>query len=260
MEPTLEFIINLSKGAGNILRAGYGKEHHIVLKGPVDLVTEIDRQAEDFIIHKIREAFSDHSIIAEESGKLEGKKEKRWFIDPLDGTSNYSRGLPMFAVSIAYAEKGEMRLACVYDPLRDECFYAEKGGGAWLNGKSIHVSTIEVLINAMLVTGFPYDIHKKNNNLVNFTNIIREVHTVRRLGSAALDLVYVAVGRLDAYWEIDIYPWDIAAGTLIIEEAGGLVTTIHGDPIYMRPPYDIIASNGILHNKLLPFFEDTPQE
>lgn len=260
MEPTLEFIIKLSKGAGDILRAGYGKEHHIVFKGPVDLVTEIDRQAEDFIIHKIRKAFPDHSIIAEESGKLEGEIEKRWFIDPLDGTSNYSRGLPLFAVSIAYAEKGEMRLACVYDPLRDECFYAEKGGGAWLNGKSIHVSTIEVLINAMLVTGFPYDIHKKNNNLDNFTNIIREVHTVRRLGSAALDLVYVAVGRLDAYWEIDIYPWDIAAGTLIIEEAGGLVTTIHGDPIYMRPPYDIIASNGILHNKLLAFFEDTPQE
>jgi myo-inositol-1(or 4)-monophosphatase len=166
----------------------------------------------------------------------------------------------MFAVSIAYAEKGEMRLACVYDPLRDECFYAEKGGGAWLNGKAIHVSTTEVLINAMLVTGFPYDIHKKNNNLDNFTNIIREVHTVRRLGSAALDLVYVAAGRLDGYWEIDICPWDIAAGTLVIEEAGGMVTTIHGDPIYMRPPYDLIASNGILHDKLLPFFEHAPQE
>jgi len=260
MKPTLEFIINLAKGAGEILRAGYGKEHIINFKGPIDMVTEIDRQAEDFIVHKIREAFPGHSILTEESGELDGEKEKRWFIDPVDGTSNYARGLQMFAVSIAYAEKGEMRLACVYDPLRDECFYAEKGGGAWLNGKAIHVSTTEVLINAMLVTGFPYDIHKKNNNIDNFTNIIREVHTVRRLGSAALDLVYVAAGRLDGYWEIDICPWDIAAGTLIIEEAGGMVTTIHGNPFYMRPPYDLIASNGILHNKLLPFFKHAPQE
>jgi myo-inositol-1(or 4)-monophosphatase len=260
MEPNTEFIINLAKGAGEILRAGYGKEHQIDFKGPVDLVTEIDRQAEDFIVHKIREAFPSHSIIAEEGGELDGEKEMRWFIDPIDGTSNYARGLPMFAVSIAYAKKGEMRLACVYDPLRDECFYAEKGGGAWLNRKAIHVSTTEELINAMLVTGFPYDIHKKDNNLDNFTNIIREVHTVRRLGSAALDLVYVAAGRLDGYWEIGICPWDIAAGTLVVEEAGGMVTTIHGNPIYMRPPYDIVASNRILHNKLLHFFEHTLQE
>ncbi|MCD6576875.1 MAG: inositol monophosphatase, partial [Anaerolineaceae bacterium] len=200
MEPTLEFITNLTKGAGSILRTGYRKKHHIKHKGPIDLVTEIDRRAEDFIIHKVKEAFPTHSIIAEESGKHNGDKDKCWFIDPVDGTSNYSRGLPIFAVSIAYAEKGKMRLACVYDPLRNECFYAEKGGGAWLNEKVIHVSTTETLIDTMLVTGFPYNINKKNNNLVNFTNIIQKVHTVRRLGAASLDLVYVAAGRLDGYW------------------------------------------------------------
>jgi len=258
MEPSQEFIINLAKGAGEILRAGYGKEHSIKFKGPIDMVTEIDRKAEDYIVQRIRGAFPGHSIIAEESGKLDGDKKNRWFIDPVDGTSNYARGLPMFSVSIAYAEDGEMRLACVYDPLRDECFHAERGSGSWLNGKAIHVSTTEELLNAMLVTGFPYDIHKKNNNLDHFANIVREVHTVRRLGSAALDLVYVASGRLDGYWEIDISSWDIAAGTLIVEEAGGVVTTIHGDSSYMRPPYDIIASNGCLHDKLLPFFEHAP--
>ncbi|MDO9546197.1 MAG: inositol monophosphatase family protein [Pelolinea sp.] len=258
MTPTKDFIVALSKGAGDILREGYGKKHQIDHKGPIDLVTEIDRRAEDYIVKIIRESFPTHSIIAEESGVLDGEKEKRWYIDPVDGTSNYASGLPMFAVSIAFAENDLMRLACVYEPLRDECFFAEKGAGAWLNDKPIHVSTTNSLINAMLVTGFPYDVLKKNNNIDHFSNIIREVHTVRRLGSAALDLVYVAAGRLDAYWEIDISPWDIAAGTLIVEEAGGIVTTIHNDPIYMRPPYDVIASNGELHNKLLAFFKDAP--
>ena len=249
MKQTIEFITNLAKGAGEILRAGYGEVHQIDYKGPINLVTEVDKQAEDYIVSKIREPFPSHSIIAEESGKLDGEKEKRWFIDPVDGTSNYARGLPLFATSIAYAEKGEMRLGCIYDPMRDECFYAEKGSGAWLNGKTIHVSNTKELINAMLVTGFPYDIHKKENNINHFSNIIREVHTLRRLGSAAIDLVYVAAGRLDGYWEIDISPWDIAAGTLIIEEAGGTVTTTNGNSVYMRPPYDLIASNGILHDR-----------
>lgn len=258
MKPTIEFITNLAKGAGEILRAGYGEIHRIDFKGPIDMVTEIDCEAEEYIVSKIKDAFPSHSIIAEESGKTDGKKENRWFIDPVDGTSNYARGLPIFASSIAYAEKSKMQLGCVYDPIRDECFYAEKGEGAWLNGEAIHVSGTRELINAMLVTGFPYDIHKKENNINHFSNIIREVHTLRRLGSAALDLVYVAAGRLDGYWEIDICPWDIAAGTLIVEEAGGMVTTIHGDPVYMRPPYDLIVSNGILHDKLLRFFKHSP--
>ena len=256
MTPTKDFIVDLSKGAGDILREGYGKKHQIDHKGPIDLVTEIDRKTEDYIVKRIRKRFPTHSIIAEEGGALEGEKEKRWYIDPVDGTSNYASGLPMFAVSIAYSENDKMRLGCVYEPLRDECFFAEKDAGAWLNDNPIHVSAKNSLIDALLVTGFPYDVDKKNNNIEYFANIIREVHTIRRLGSAALDLVYVAAGRLDAYWEVEIGPWDIAAGSLIVEEAGGKVTTIHNDPIYMRPPYDVLASNGNLHNKLLPFFKD----
>jgi myo-inositol-1(or 4)-monophosphatase len=258
MTPTKNFVINLSKGAGNILREGYGKKHQIDYKGPIDLVTEIDKQSEDYIVKKIRERFPSHSIIAEESGTHEGSKGNRWFIDPVDGTSNYAHGLPMFAVSIAYEENDEMRFGCIYEPLRDECFFAEKGAGAILNEKPIHVTSTSSLIKSMLVTGFPYDIQKKNDNIEHFSNILREVHSIRRLGSAALDLAYVAAGRLDAYWEIEIYPWDIAAGTLLVEEAGGNVTTYHNEPIYMRPPYDVIASNGVIHNDLLTFFKDAP--
>jgi len=148
----------------------------------------------------------------------------------------------------------------VYDPIRDECFSAERGKGAHLNGDPIHVSSTKELIDAMLVTGFPYDIHKRENNLELFVDIIKEVHSVRRLGSAALDLAYVANGRLDGYWEIGIEPWDIAAGALIVREAGGSVTTTHDDQDFMKPPYDIIASNGCIHDKLLPFFKAKDRE
>ena len=258
MNPTKDFIIELSKGAGSILRDGYGKKHQVKHKGPIDLVTEVDRKSEDFVVNKIKESFPTHSIIAEESGAHEGEQGNLWFIDPLDGTSNYASGLPIFAVSIAYAVDGVMRLACIYDPSRDHCFFAEKGAGAWLNDEPIHVSTTDSLLNSIMVTGFPYDVHKKNNNLDIFGAILQKVHAVRRLGSAALDLAYVAAGWMDAYWEIDISSWDIAAGTLIVEEAGGIVTTIHNDPNYMRPPYDIIASNGNLHEDLLTFFKNSP--
>lgn len=260
MEPTLQYIIELIKGAGDILNEGYGKTHTVDHKGPIDLVTEIDRKSEAFIVGHIKADFPSHSIIAEEGGKYAGAKGNRWFIDPVDGTSNYSRGLPMFSVSIAYAEKGALKLGCVYDPLRDECFSAEKGKGAHLNGESIHVSRTKELIDAMLVTGFPYDIHKRENNLDLFVDIIKEVHSVRRLGSAALDLAYVANGRLDGYWEIGIEPWDIAAGALIVREAGGSVTTTHDDQDFMKPPYDILASNGGIHDKLLPFFTAKDRE
>lgn len=255
MEPSLEFVKKLSRQAGMILKEGYGKEHTVEYKGPIDLVTEIDRKSEDFLVSEIQKTFPDHSIITEESGKYAGQKGKRWFIDPVDGTSNYSRGVPLFSVSIAYAENGEMKIGCVYDPLRDECFNAEKGQGAFLNETPIQVSETDTLINAMLVTGFPYDMTQGDNNIQHFTDISMQVHSVRRLGSAALDLVYVAAGRLDGYWEIGIEAWDIAAGTLIIEEAGGKVTTTKGAADYMRPPYDVLTTNGILHEKLLKFFE-----
>ena len=255
MKLSLEFITTLARGAGNILCENINNEHILDYKGPTNIVTEVDKKSEDFIVGEILKSFPGHSIVAEEGGKTTGEQGNYWYIDPIDGTSNYSRGLPMFCVSIAYAEDSQMKFGCVYDPVRKEFFTAEKGRGAWLNGKPIQVSKTNKLIDAMLVTGFPYDIHQKNNNLDHFNEIIKEVHTVRRLGSAALDLAYVAMGRLDGYWEIGIGPWDIAAGALIVEEAGGRVTTLQGKIDYMVPPYAALASNGLLHDRLLGFFK-----
>ncbi len=255
MEVSLDFVTGLSKDAGCILREGINDVHTLDYKGPTNIVTEIDKKAEDFIVSEIRKHFPNHTIIAEEGGKTQGDRGKYWYIDPVDGTSNYSRGLPLFAVSIGYEENGIMRYGCVYDPMRDESFFAERGRGAWLNKEKIGVSKTNRLIDAMLVTGFPYNIHQKNNNLDHFSALIKEVHVVRRLGSAALDQVYVAAGRLDGYWEIGVESWDIAAGTLIVEEAGGKITTLTGADNYMLPPYAILASNGILHEKLLAFFK-----
>jgi myo-inositol-1(or 4)-monophosphatase len=251
MQPNIDFLITLSKEAGEILKQGYGKEHQISYKGPINVVTEVDRKSEDMLIKRILDSFPDHSIVAEESGLLEGKNDHRWFIDPVDGTSNYAKGFPIFCVSIGYAYKGKMTLAAIYDPIRDESFYAERGAGAWLNGEKIHVSQTDKLIDSMLVTGFPYDMEQKENNLAHFVHLSHKVQTIRRLGSAVLDQAYVACGRLDGYWEIDISAWDIAAGTLLVEEAGGIVTTVKGDKDYFKPPFDIVAANPNLHPKLL---------
>ncbi len=257
MQPKVDFLVALSKEAGEILKQGYGKEHQITYKGPINVVTEVDRQSEDMLIERILGAFPDHSIIAEESGFFEGKNDHCWFIDPVDGTSNYAKGFPMFCVSIGYAYKGKMALAAVYDPIRDESYSAERRAGAYLNGEPIRVSTTDKLINSMLVTGFPYDMKQKENNLNHFARLSHKVQTIRRLGSAVLDQAYVASGRLDGYWEIGINAWDIAAGTLLIEEAGGIITTVKGDKDYFKPPFDIVAANPALHPKLLSLLNET---
>jgi len=251
MKPNIEFLISLSKEAGEILKEGFGKPHQVSYKGPINPVTEIDHQSEDLLVERIRDKFPDHSIVTEESGFLDGEEGHRWFIDPVDGTSNYAKGFPIFCVSIGYSYHGKMALAAVYDPLRDECFYAERGQGAWLNGERIHVAATDQLIDSMLVTGFPYDMEQKENNLSHFVRISHLVQTIRRLGSAVLDQANVASGRLDGYWEIGVNAWDIAAGTLLVEEAGGLVTTTKGEPDYFKPPFDVIAANPALHAKLL---------
>ncbi len=256
MLPTIDFLIELSMEAGEILKEGLGKEHRVTYKGPINIVTEIDRKSEDLLVGRIRAAFPQHSIVAEESGFLDGQNEHRWFIDPVDGTSNYAKGFPMFCVSIGYAYKGKMRLAAAYDPVRDECFSAERGQGAWLNGSRMHVTNTNRLIDSMLVTGFPYDMEQKENNLNHFINLSRKVQTIRRLGSAVLDQAYVAAGRLDGYWEIGVSAWDIAAGTLLIEEAGGLVTTVKGDPDFFKPPFDVLAANPALHPQLLALLNE----
>lgn len=252
MTPTLNQIVDWARAAGAILRSGLNDEHQITNKGEIDLVTEMDHLSEDYLLGQVRAHFPEHAIVSEEAGSFAGTGTACWYIDPLDGTLNYAHGVPIFAVSIAYAEQGQIRLGVVYDPMQDECFSAERGRGAWLNGKPIHVGTQNDLGQAFLVTGFPYDVRQAAfNNIELFGRLMLRAQSVRRLGSAALDLGYIAAGRFDGYWEIRLKPWDLAAGALIVEEAGGLVTAFDGSPDYLQPPYGIIVSNPTLHPALL---------
>jgi myo-inositol-1(or 4)-monophosphatase len=252
MEPKLTDLEDLARRAGDILRGGYAREHIVDHKGVIDLVTEIDHQSEAFILGEIRERFPGHAILAEESGISEGFKDQQWFVDPLDGTVNYAHNIPIFCVSIAYAHNGQTQLGLVYDPMRDECFSAERGRGAWLNGAPIRVSSVTELVDGLLVTGFPYDTwNTSDDNFDNFTRFAKMTQGVRRLGSAALDLAYVACGRFDGFWEISLAPWDVAAGGLIAAEAGALVTNVDGGPDYIHKPLSILAATPGLHPLML---------
>jgi myo-inositol-1(or 4)-monophosphatase len=242
MTPTLTDLETLARRAGDILRAGYGRRPQIQYKGVIDLVTDVDHQSEDFLLSEIQQRFPEHSIQTEESGSISGQDCCVWYIDPMDGTVNFAHGLPFFAVSIGYAEGGKLHLGAVYDPLRDEMFIAERGHGAWLNGQPIHASAVDDLDHSLLVTGFPYDIRTHpENNLDLFNRFMLLSQGVRRLGSAALDLCYVAAGRLDGFWEVRLKHWDVAAGGLIAEEAGAAVSDIRGGVDYLSPPSSILA-------------------
>ena len=221
-------------------------------KGIIDLVTEVDRQSEAFLLGEIRRSFPAHRILAEESGSLVGDDCCIWYVDPLDGTINYAHDIPFFSVSLAFEMEGEMRLGVVYDPLRDECFSAERGMGAWLNGTPIRVSETQDLLHSLLITGFPYDIRENpDNNLDHYARLNLLTLGVRRLGSAALDLAYVACGRLDGFWELRLSPWDVAAGGLIAHEAGATVTEMHGNPNYLGDPQSILAANARIYPLML---------
>ena len=217
----------------------------------------MDQRSEAHILAQIRSKFPDHSILSEESGDHDGLPEHCWIVDPLDGTTNYAHGLPIFAVSIAYQHRGEITLAVVYDPMRDECFSAERGQGAWMNGEQIEVSTCPSLDISLLVTGFPYNIRSNHDtNLPYFAEFATKSQAVRRLGSAALDLCYVASGRLDGYWELRLSAWDVAAGMLIVREAGGMITDLDGGPNPLKPPYALITANPVLHPQMLAVIQD----
>jgi len=258
MEPTLSEIITWAKEAGQILKNGYGQIHQVTNKSAIDLVTEIDQQSEDFLTARILQKYPHHSIMGEENGMLNGSTvEMIWYIDPLDGTSNYVHGLPIFSVSIAFARAGKIQLGVVYDPILDECFSAQRGGGAFLNGNPIRTSQVEDLLNAMLVTGFPYDVHQTRTNIPEFTNFVLSAQAVRRLGSAALDICYVANGRLDGFWEFKLKPWDVAAGILILEEAGGIVSHLDGSAIELTPYLNMVSANPKLHAKMLDVLAKT---
>jgi myo-inositol-1(or 4)-monophosphatase len=252
MGPTLSDIEHLAREAGAILRAGYNKEHQVNYKGVIDLVTEVDHQSEAFLIGEIRNHFHDHHILAEESGIIQGSDEHIWYVDPLDGTVNYAHHIPIFCVSIAYVSRGALELGAVYDPMRDEMFCAERGKGAALNGKPLHVSTVMELQKSLLVTGFPYDAwNTKHDNFANFVHFAKRTQGVRRLGSAALDLCYVAAGRFDGFWELSLKPWDVAAGGLICREAGARVTNVDGHEDFISPPQSVVASAPGIHETLL---------
>lgn len=252
MQPTLQEIEDLASRAGEILRAGLGKQHHIEFKGEIDLVTEIDHLSEDLILGEIASRFPEHRVFSEESGERQGSADDIWYVDPLDGTLNYSHGLPFFCVSIGYAHKGHLALAVVYDPIAEELYTAERGKGAYLNGAPIHTSQTADLKSSLLVTGFPYDAWTNPvNNFAEFERFSRRSQGVRRLGSAALDLCYVAAGRLDGFWEIRLNAWDVAGGALIALEAGAKVTNVRGGEDFISKPQSVLAANPVLHDKML---------
>jgi len=252
MQLTLSYVENLARQAGEILRGGYSKEHEVNFKGVIDLVTEVDHQSEAYLLGEVQRDFPDHHIFSEESGIIEGNDDHIWYIDPLDGTVNYAHHIPLFSVSIAYAYKGKLTLGAVYDPMRDEMFLAERGKGATLNGKPIHASSATELQKSLLVTGFPYDAwNTEQDNFANFVKFAKLSQGVRRLGSAALDLSYVASGRFDGFWELALKPWDVAAGGLICEEAGASITNVNGTGDYISPPQSVLATTPGIHARML---------
>lgn len=246
MKPTLSDIERLAREAGAILRDGYNQDHTVHYKGEIDLVTETDHASEAFLLGEINAHFPDSHILAEESGETAGGNGDTWYIDPLDGTVNYAHHIPIFSVSIGFASKGVLTLAAVYDPMRDEMFTAERGAGAFLNGKKLLVSNVAELGKSLLVTGFPYDTwNTELDNFKYFERLAKKTQGVRRLGSAALDLCYVAAGRFDGFWEFKLKAWDIAAGGLIAAEAGAKVTAVDGSADYLKPLTILASTPGI---------------
>jgi len=254
-----ELAISVANQAGKILRDNIGKiqSEHVEDKNPFDYVTEIDRTCEQLIIKSIKKHYPNHDILAEESGKSGHVNSCCWIIDPLDGTTNFIHGNPHSAISIALQQDDEVIMGVVYDPYRDELFYAEKGRGAYCNNKRISVSLQENISNCLIATGFPF----KNRHLLDrywrvLSKIFMEVSGIRRTGSAALDLAYVACGRFDGFWELKLSPWDIAAGSIIIKEAGGKITDFKGNNQYIWIG-DVVATNGLIHDFILNTVQKT---
>jgi myo-inositol-1(or 4)-monophosphatase len=242
--------------AGALLRQRYGRRQQVSFKSEIDLVTAVDREAEVLIVDTIRQAFPDHGIMAEESPASAGRGEYRWYVDPLDGTTNFAHGFPQFAVSIALEHAGEVLVGVVHDPLREETFAATRGGGARLNGTPIGVSDVATLGHCLVGSGFPYDVRERVDFYEAFwREALTRAQGVRRVGSAALDLCFVACGRLDAFWEWNLHAWDVAAGCLIVEEAGGRVSDLGGG-LHRLTGGQTAASNGQVHDELVHMLAD----
>lgn len=251
MEELLARVSSIARQAGQVQLARFGHVHHIEFKGAINLVTEVDRECEALIVSKLREHFPNDDILAEEGSGNEGRAERKWIVDPLDGTVNFAHRFPFFCVSIALEEAGELVAGVIYDPNRDEMFTAAKGAGAKLNGDAIRVTAETELSQSMLATGFAYNVQEEErfDNLDNFAHFVKLARAVRRPGSAAIDLAWLACGRLDGFWEFFLKPWDMAAGVCIIREAGGLVTSFDGSP-YDLYGTEILASNGRIHDQM----------
>jgi myo-inositol-1(or 4)-monophosphatase len=249
----LDFAVGLAREAGAVLKHYADREKFVELKGRANLVTAADKESEALVISAIRARYPNHAIFAEESGALAaaGDAEGKWIIDPLDGTTNFAHQYPFYCVSIAFEQNGNVTCGAVYDPVRDEMFSAAAGQGSFLNGEKLTVSDVPKLSEALLLTGFPYNMRDLLETVVGqFRSFLNESQAVRRGGSAALDLCYLAKGRCDGFWELNLHAWDTAAGKIVLEEAGGKITDFRGGPfsIYMK---EILATNGKIHGEMM---------
>ena len=250
----LETAVEIAREAGALLAHYFERRVPFELKGEFDLVTEADRASERLVVERLRSHFPSHTIVAVEGGGHESASDYRWYVDPLDGTTNFAHGFPMFNVTMGLARAGEVIAGVIYDPVRQEMFTAERGGGAYLNNRRIHVSAAKQLSDSLASTGFPSRKRHHNVNIHFYYQLAMASHGVRRTGSAAIDLAYVAAGRLDFFWEFGLKPWDMAAGTLLVEEAGGRTSDMKGAPHSVMSSEHLLADNGALHEEIVAMF------
>lgn len=252
----LETAVEIARETGALLANYFERRVGYELKGEFDLVTDADRASEKLVVERLRSHFPSHAIVAEEGGGVENASEYRWYVDPLDGTTNFAHGYPMFNVSLGLERAGEAVAGVVYDPLRQEMFAAERGAGAYLNNRRIHVSSARKIGESLAATGFPSLKRHNDVNIHFYYQLGMAAHGVRRSGSAAIDLAYVACGRLDFFWEFGLRPWDVAAGGLLVREAGGRVSDMHGAPHNISSSAQVLTDNGLLHDELLAFMAE----
>lgn len=254
--PGVDAAVEVALAAGSLLRHYFERRVETEIKAGFDVVTEADRASEQLVVSMLHQRFPTHGIVAEEGGGHEAQSGYRWFVDPLDGTSNFAHSYPVWCVTMACERAGELVVAVTYDPMRDELFTAERGSGAYLNGRRMQVSNTPTLSRAMMVTGFPNHARLANPNIHFYHQMAMETHGVRRAGSAALDLASVAAGRLDSFWEIGLNAWDIAAGILLVTEAGGVCTDMRGRPHHHVGAPHLLADNGLLHDETTARFRE----
>ena len=249
--------VDAARAAGQLLHREHPRTRQVSFKGTsTNLVTEMDGRAEALVVDALLKQFPDDGILGEEGSARPGRSGRRWVIDPLDGTTNYTHGLPVYAVGIGLERDGIVELGVVYDPTRDEMFVGERGAGAWLNDTRLSVSATPALDVSLLTTGFPYDLRTNpDNNLREYATFAARARAVRRMGSALIDLAYVAAGRFDGFWELTLGPWDVAAGAVLVEEAGGRVSDLHGGPLDINAPR-LVASNGRIHDEILAVLKE----